>query len=116
MEEAERLADHIVIVDHGHVVASDAPATLVRALGDTGVMTVEVGGQVDLATLGAQPGVSNAAQDGETLTMTITDLGSSLPHVLVWLTSQGHDIRRLTSARANLEDVFLSLTGRQLRD
>ena len=116
MEEAERLADHIVIVDHGRVVASDSPAALVRALGNTGAMTVEVSGQVDVATLLAQPGVSNASQTDETLAMTITDLGSTLPHVLVWLASQGHDIRRIASARANLEDVFLSLTGRQLRD
>jgi len=51
MEEAERLADHIVIIDHGRVVASDTPTALIRALGDTGVITLEVSGTVDVASL-----------------------------------------------------------------
>ena len=116
LEEAERLADRIVIVDHGRVVAAGTPAVLIRALGNTGVVTLEVGGAVDTAALLGEPGVTRAAQDGETLTLTISDLGASLPHVMTWLAARGHAIRRVASSQANLEDVFLSLTGRQLRD
>jgi ABC-2 type transport system ATP-binding protein len=116
MEEAERLADRIVIIDHGKVVASDSPGVLVRSLGTTGLVTLEVGGEVDVGTLLREPGVTRADQDGEVLTLAIADLGASLPHVMTWLAARGHAIRRVSSAEANLEDVFLSLTGRQLRD
>jgi ABC-2 type transport system ATP-binding protein len=116
MEEAERLADRIVIVDHGRVVASDTPAALKRALGSTGVVTVDVTGTVDVVALLREPGVTRAEQRDETLTLGIADLGAVLPHVLTWLAARDHAIRRIASAEADLEDVFLSLTGRQLRD
>ena len=116
MEEAERLADRIVIVDHGRVVASDTPAVLKRALGNTGIVELEVGGMVDTAMLLQEPGVTRAAQKDDLLALTIADLGASLPHVMTWLAARGHPIRRVTSSQANLEDVFLGLTGRQLRD
>ena len=116
MEEAERLADRIVIVDHGRVVAADTPSVLVRRLGNSGLVTLEVGGDVDTQTLLAEPGVTRADQHDDVLTLAIADLGASLPHVLTWLAARGHAVRRVTSAQANLEDVFLSLTGRQLRD
>ncbi len=116
MEEAERLADRIVIVDHGRVVASDTPAALKRALGNTGVVTLDVAGKVDVVALLREPGVTRAEQRDETLTLGIADLGAGLPHVLTWLAARGHAIRRIASSEADLEDVFLSLTGRQLRD
>ncbi|MEO8936832.1 MAG: ABC transporter ATP-binding protein [Burkholderiaceae bacterium] len=116
MEEAERLADRIVIIDHGRVVASDTPTVLMRSLGNTGVVTLDIGGAVDVAALLQEPGVTRAEQDGETLTLGIADFGASLPHVMIWLAARGHPIRRIASSQANLEDVFLSLTGRQLRD
>ncbi len=116
MEEVERLADRIVIVDHGRVVASDTPAVLKRALGNTGVVVLEIDGTVDVAALLLESGVTRAEQREETLTLGIADLGASLPYVLTWLAARGHAVRRITSSQANLEDVFLSLTGRQLRD
>jgi ABC-2 type transport system ATP-binding protein len=116
MEEAERLADRIVIVDHGRVVASDTPSALIRSLGNTGLVTLEVDGQVDTKALLLEPGVARAEQSNDVLTLAIADLGASLPHVMTWLASRGHAIRRVSSSEANLEEVFLSLTGRQLRD
>ena len=116
MEEAERLADRIVIVDHGRVVASDTPTVLKRALGNTGIVELEVGGVVDTVLLLQEPGITRAEQTDDLLALTIADLGASLPHVMTWLAARGHPIRRVTSSQANLEDVFLGLTGRQLRD
>jgi ABC-2 type transport system ATP-binding protein len=116
MEEAERLADRIVIIDHGRVVASGTPAVLVRALGSTGLVTIGTSGTVDTAALLLEPGVTRAELKDDTLTLAIADLGASLPHVMTWLAARGHPIRRVASSEANLEDVFLSLTGRQLRD
>jgi ABC-2 type transport system ATP-binding protein len=116
MEEAERLADRIVIVDHGRVVAADTPAALVRSLGTSGAVTIEVGGQVDTAALLGEPGVARAEQRGDVVTLAVADLGAAMPHILTWLAARGHAIRRIATSQANLEDVFLSLTGRQLRD
>ncbi len=116
MEEAERLADRIVIIDHGRVVAADTPAALIRTLGDTGVITLEVSGAVDVEALRVQEGVTRAEQNDEVLTLAVADLGAHLPHLLSWIAARGHAIRRISSSRASLEDVFLSLTGRQLRD
>jgi ABC-2 type transport system ATP-binding protein len=116
MEEAERLADRVVIIDHGRVVASDTPLVLRRSLGSTGLVTLEVEGEVDVVALLQEPGITRADQRDDVLTLAIADLGASLPHVMTWLAARGHSIRRIASAEANLEDVFLSLTGRQLRD
>jgi ABC-2 type transport system ATP-binding protein len=116
MEEAERLADRIVIIDHGRVVASGTPTVLIRALGSTGLVTIGTSGTVDTAALLLEPGVTRAEMKDDTLTLAIADLGASLPHVMTWLAARGHPIRRVASSEANLEDVFLSLTGRQLRD
>ena len=116
MEEAERLADRIVIVDHGRVVASDTPTVLKRSLGNTGVVTIEVSGEVDTVALLQEPGIGRVEQKDDVLTLSIADLGASLPHILTCLAARGHAVRRIASSQANLEDVFLSLTGRQLRD
>ena len=116
MEEAERLADRIVIIDHGRVVAADTPAMLRRSLPATGVMTIEIGGTVDLDALQREPGIVGAAQAGDVLTLTVADLGATLPSLAAWLAAHGHAIRRIASSEPDLEDVFLSLTGRQLRD
>ncbi|MEO6364014.1 MAG: ABC transporter ATP-binding protein, partial [Caldimonas sp.] len=67
MEEAERLCDAIVIVDHGKVVASDTLQGLHRRLPMAESLEIEVEGEVDLAALGREPGVAQAAQDGALL-------------------------------------------------
>ena len=116
MEEAERLCDRIVIIDHGRVVASDTLQGLHARLPASDSLELEVEGSVDLAALGKEPGVDRPTQDGKLLRVGLADLGRTAPVVLAWLAAHGHPVRRLSSGRANLEDVFLSLTGRQLRD
>ena len=116
MEEAERLCDHIVIIDHGRVVASDTLAGLYKRLPAVETLELEVDGAVDLAALGAATGVTRAMQDGARLHVGVSDLGQAAPILLAWLAAHGHGVRRISSGRADLEDVFLSLTGRQLRD
>ena len=115
MEEAERLCDRIVIIDHGKVVASDTLAGIERLLPATQVLEIEVDGLVDLAALKALPGIDGVTQEGELLRAGVADLGRNAPALLT-LAASGRRVSRVASARPGLEDVFLSLTGRQLRD
>jgi len=116
MEEAERLCDRIVIMDHGKVVASDTLQGLQRRLPAVDSLEIEIEGAADLASLAREPGVERPQQQGVLLRVGLADLARTAPVVLSWLAAHGHTVRRLSSGRANLEDVFLSLTGRQLRD
>jgi ABC-2 type transport system ATP-binding protein len=115
MEEAERLADRIVIIDHGKVVASGTQAQLYRLLPATQSLHIECGA-FDPAPLLSIAGVNGAKRVGDLLTIDTNDLGRVTPEVLKALTSAGCEIRSLNSGRASLENVFLTLTGRQLRD
>jgi ABC-2 type transport system ATP-binding protein len=116
MEEAERLCDRIVIVDHGKVVASDTLAGIERLLPATQVLEIEVDGLVDLGALGTLPGVDGLTQEGRRVRAGVADLGRGAPALLAALAASGRRVSRVASARPGLEDVFLSLTGRQLRD
>ena len=116
MEEAERLCDRVVIMDHGEVVASDTLAGLYRRLPAAETLELEVDGPVDLADLARQPGIERPTQDGVRLVVHVADLAGAAPTLLRWLAAHGHKVQRIASGRADLEDVFLSLTGRQLRD
>jgi len=113
MEEAERLADRIVIVDHGRVVASGTQAQLFALLPAAQVLQVDIDGEPDDAVLAALPGVKRT---GQRLDVRMTDIGRDTGPLLAALAERGVKVRGLTTARATLEDVFLQLTGRALRD
>ena len=121
MEEAERLADRIVIIDHGSVVASGTLAELVQELPAARTLDIDIDieGTLDAAALrGVRglPGVAQVGFDAGRLTVGLDDLAQTAAAVLHALAAGGARIRHLSSGRANLEDVFLALTGRQLRD
>ena len=116
MEEAERLCDRIVIVDHGKVVASDTLAGIEKLLPATQSLEIEIDGVADLVALAALPGIDGVTQDGGLLRAGVADLGRDTPALLAALAASGRRVSRVASARPGLEDVFLSLTGRQLRD
>ena len=119
MEEAERLCDRIVIMDHGQVAASDTLAGLYGRLPVAETLQVTVDGAVDAAQLAhdcAANHVRHAQQSADVLTIGVDDLARAVPAVMAWLAARGHAVRHLASGRATLEDVFLALTGRQLRD
>ncbi len=119
MEEAERLADRVVIIDHGRVVADGTLSALYRRLPATHSLQVDLEGSsatVDTAALQALPGVRQVQQAGERLTLALDDLARDAPGVLQAIAQAGWTVRHFSSGRANLEDVFLALTGRQLRD
>lgn len=118
MEEAERLCDRIVIMDHGKVVANDTLAGLHKLLPVTNVIAVELD-HVDgfkAEQMLAVAGVKSAVVEQSTLRVGVHDLSQGAPAVLRWLTENGHPYHHLSSEQPNLETVFLTLTGRSLRD
>jgi len=120
MEEAERLCDRIVIVDHGTVVATDTLTGLLGRL--PAAATLEIGveeaaqGLVDCKALERLPGVRSAVCSANVVTVGVTALGETAPALLGWFAQHGIAVRHFRSGRGTLEDVFLALTGRQLRD
>ena len=119
MEEAERLCDSIIIIDHGKVIANDTLEAVRRLVPSVNVLEIGVenaGRDGWLDGLRASEGVSAADWDGTTLRVTVRDLLESSPRVLVWLREQGYTCSHLSSQRADLETVFLTLTGRSVRN
>jgi len=119
MEEAERLCDRVVIMDRGKVVADDTLQGLYGLLPVTNLLAVELTNGHDnlrMDELQALPGVRFAKMEGETLRVGVQDLAIEKPHVLQWLVERGHPYRHVASERADLETVFLTLTGTSLRD
>jgi ABC-2 type transport system ATP-binding protein len=118
-EEAERLCDRIVILDHGEVVADDTLAGLSSRVPARNVLKVELEGVADgswIGDLAGLPVVSSAVFEGNVLKVVVTDLGAGSASVLAWLAERGFRVSFVGSARADLETVFLALTGRALRD
>ena len=116
MEEAERLCDRIVIMDHGRVIANDTLAGLYRKLPASATLEIEMDGDVDTVALAHEPGVLNAVKKNGKLTVGLDSLSQSAANVLAWLAAKGHKVNRISSGKASLETLFLTLTGRQLRD
>jgi ABC-2 type transport system ATP-binding protein len=120
MEEAERLCDRLVIIDRGKVIADDTLPGLHRMLPMTNLLTVEVEeGKMDgfrAEELRLVPGVESVELRGGTVRIGVRDLSADTAGILCWLVEQGHSFQHLASERASLETVFLTLTGRSLRD
>ncbi|HEX3950747.1 MAG TPA: ABC transporter ATP-binding protein [Steroidobacteraceae bacterium] len=119
MEEVERLCDRIVIVDHGRVLADDSLAGLLESAPVANKLTLKYDVTPDTAALAeikSLPGVIQVEMAGTEVSVSANDLGTAAPRVLERLAARGFSCQELTSRRANLEDVFLGLTGHTLRD
>ena len=119
MEEAERLCDRFIIIDHGKVVADDTLPGLYRMVPATNLLAVELEdghNELRLDQLAALPGIHTAKLEAGTLTVGVADLATETPRLLAWLVERGHRYRHVASERADLETVFFTLTGRSLRD
>ncbi len=119
MDEAERLSDRIAVVDHGRVIARGTPRELIASLGADHVVefTVGDGGAApDDAALRALPGVTAVRHEAGAHVLTVTQLHDAVPALMALLERAGAPLAALRTHSATLEDVFVSLTGRHLRD
>jgi len=116
MEEAARLCDRLAIVDHGRRIALGTPAELVASLGADQILELHAGGELDGERLGALPGVAGVSARNGGWMVRVRDVGAALPAVLGELERARAPLEQLTTHQATLEDVFVHLTGRGLRD
>jgi ABC-2 type transport system ATP-binding protein len=117
LEEADALCDRILVIDNGEIIATGAPEELKRRIsGD--VITLSVSGDPAAAgaLLAVEPGVRESSVDGDSLRLTVEHGEEALPGMLRTLDSQGIRLQSIRLARPSLDDVFLTLTGRSLRE
>jgi len=121
MDEAERLCDHVAIMDHGRVIALGTPRELVASLGVEHVVEFAAGGAagtLDVAPLRGIDGVVDVQYDADHggVRLQVTELHRAVPALLNEIGRQGIALTELRTHSATLEDVFVALTGRHLRD
>jgi ABC-2 type transport system ATP-binding protein len=119
MEEAERLCDRVAIIDHGKVIALGTPAELIASLGAEHVIEFALSDGVpgDLADgLRGLGGVTAVRPGTGGFSLTVTEIHRTLPALLALLQQRALELSSLTTHHATLDDVFVALTGRQLRD
>jgi ABC-2 type transport system ATP-binding protein len=116
MDEAERLCDRVAIVDRGRVIALDTPRALIASLGAEHV--IEFAAQTSLPedALRTLPGVRALHAEGGTTRLTVGHPHETVPGLMALLARHGAELTQLATHHATLEDVFLHLTGRSLRD
>ncbi len=117
MDEAEKLCDRVGIMDRGHVIALDTPRQLIASLGvEQLVEYATAGAGLDPATLKQLQGVRAVSSLGNLTQLQVAELHHTLPALLDKLAENGIPLTELRTHSATLEDVFVSLTGRHLRD
>jgi ABC-2 type transport system ATP-binding protein len=118
MDEAERLCDRLSIIDHGEVIAEGSPADLIARLGGHHVVEFEAsaldGTAADIWR--ALPGVESVRDDDGMVSLTVHEPHQTIPALLEAVSRQGSELLHLTTRQASLEDVFVRLTGRHLRE
>ena len=118
MDEAHTLCDRVGIMDQGKLIALGTPRELVASLGAEHVVEFALadGQRVDEALLAALPGVKDVRRDDTHLHLSTSELHRTVPALLELLSDRQATLSQLGTHSATLEDVFVTLTGRQLRD
>jgi ABC-2 type transport system ATP-binding protein len=120
MDEAERLCDRVAVVDHGKVIALGTPSELISRVGGEHVIDLDLDPddptRPAAGELSALPTVTSVREEGTRVTLTAGEPHRALPALLDTLRAGGVKIAGLTTRHATLEDVFVTLTGRHLRD
>ena len=120
MEEAERLADDVVIVDAGKVIAEGSPAAVIGSLHAESIVELYprdgTGRLLRAEALQALAGVTEVRHEGAAFTLVVTDTQASVGAVLAHLAEMGVELESLQTHSPTLEDVFVALTGKHLRD
>ena len=122
MDEAERLCDRVAIMDHGKIIALGTPQELIASVGGEHIVEFSVSGSanddgsVDTALLLAIPGIQSHRVDAGLHQLSVSELHKAVPLIFTSLNEQGLQLSEFRTHSATLEDVFVRMTGRNLRD
>ena len=124
MDEAERLCDRVAIMDHGKVIALGTPQQLIGTVGGEDIVefavssdaNMEARGVLDPAVLTALPGVHSHRVDAGLHQLSVSELHLAVPRIFAALAAESLHLSEFRTHSATLEDVFVRLTGRNLRD
>jgi len=118
MEEVEVISSRIIIMDHGAIIAEGTAESLKEAFENEKRYTIQVeeNGKIPESTFFSVEGVKSVKIEGETLEISSLKGVENLDKIISLLSDSGEKIRNIASETANLEMVFLKLTGRKLRD
>jgi ABC-2 type transport system ATP-binding protein len=127
MDEAERLCNRLAIVDHGQIIAEGTPPELIDRLGGHHVVEFQVGrvsngndasGKLpdELESWRVLPSVESVRTDDATVCLNVREPHLTIPALLAAINQQGRELQHLSTRQASLEDVFVRLTGRHLRE
>jgi ABC-2 type transport system ATP-binding protein len=116
MDEAERLCDRVAIMDHGKVIALGTPRELVASIGVEHMVEFSADSSLQISSLSRIEGVRDVRTQNGSVQMQVSKLHRAVPALLEELARQGIPLTELSTHSATLEDVFVALTGRHLRD
>jgi ABC-2 type transport system ATP-binding protein len=122
MDEAERLCDRVAIMDHGRILALGTPQQLIASVGGEHIVEFAITGQesgsivADSTLLTAIPGVQSHRMDAGLHQLSVCELHTAVPRIFAELARHGLYLSEFRTHSATLEDVFVGLTGRNLRD
>jgi len=122
MDEAERLCDRVAIMDHGKIIALGTPAQLIASIGGEHIVEFAVTthgtdeNQIDPAALISIQGIQSHRVDAGLHQLSVSELHTAVPLIFAALKTQGLHLSEFRTHSATLEDVFVGLTGRNLRD
>lgn len=116
MEEAEHLCDRVAIIDYGRIIALGSPPELITAHFHEQAIEFNAPGLSDESELRQLDGVSRAESNDDTVTLYTANVIQTMEAVLALAAARGMEVQNFTVRRATLEDLFLKLTGRRIRE
>lgn len=118
MDEAERLCDRVAIMDHGRIIAMGTSRELIASVGGDHIVefAVAAGRSIDPALLTAIPGAQSHRIDAGVHQLSVSDLHTTVPRIFAAIDTMELKLSEFRTHSATLEDVFVALTGRNLRD
>ncbi len=119
MDEAERLCDRLAIIDHGQIIAEGTPSDLIERLGGHQVVEFAVGGASEAGSPDlwkGLPGVDSVRHEDGLVSLSVREPHNTIPALLDTVRKQNLKLLHLSTRQASLEDVFVHLTGRHLRE
>jgi ABC-2 type transport system ATP-binding protein len=119
MEEADSLCDRLAIMDHGHILAVDSPKGLKESVGADSIVNVTASGDLDALARTLEEGVDGALKSlrvGAAVQLHVKGITGVLPKVVIVAEKAGYNITDLSVTEPTLENVFINLTGKELRE